>query len=560
MSHNEFEIIFDADLYPVRELKAGSLNCLYENGHLRLIKWGQMEILRMIYGAIRDECWETILFTIENEVIEQQENSFRISYTASYHNLTIAYRADFLIEGKEDHTIFFSMKGKALSGFNRNRIGLCVLHPASAYKGSTVTVRTAGGKVDQGLFPDLISPHQLLKDIRQMDWITRNNIKASLFFEGDIFETEDQRNWMDATYKTYSTDLALPIPVWVSQGDTMHQSVTLQIIPPDLAEAQQKSDTSPWKKMPFPKIGYARNEASGHLSDEEIVLLKKLPFDKYRVEIDFRIPDWRETLDVCISEARQLHSRLELVIFFTRSFESEIKELLDQIKGTEGLISGILPLQPDDPVSPGFLLKYCYPLIKKAYPSIQVGYGTDAYFTELNRNRLVDAPFDFVSFSCNPQVHAVDTRTILENPESLPDMLETIRSFTDKPIIISPVTFRMRRKTDITNMQADAADYRQKQWFGAGWTLLCLYFAGGADSILFYQTNGDKGVLDKVNQSPLFKLLAGLKIFQTVWMQLKDEGHRKRIVFENGRQEIIIFTLAAEYDSRYAGNGGPDTD
>ncbi len=550
MPHRGFQIIFDAPLYPVRELKAGNLNCLYENGHLRRIKWGQMEVLRMIYGAIRDEHWDTVPFTIENEVIEQKENSFRIRYTAFYRYLAIAYRADFLIEGKEDHTITFSMKGDALSGFNRNRIGLCVLHPASACKGLAVTVRTAEGKSDQGLFPALIKPHQLFKNTQRMDWITRNNVKASLVFEGDVFETEDQRNWMDATYKTYSTDLALPIPVWVSQGDTMHQSVTLRIIPPDLAEAQKASNAAPCKKMPFPKVGYARNEASGHLSDEEIALLKKLPFDKYRVEIDFRNPDWRETLHVCISETSQLHSRLELVIFCTRSFESEIKELLDQVKGVEELISGILPLQPDDPVSPGFLLKYCYPLIKKADPSIQVGYGTDAYFTELNRHRPVDVPFDFVSFSCNPQVHAIDTRTILENPESLPDMLETIRSFTDKPIVISPVTFRMRRKTDIGNVRTDAADPRQKQWFGAGWTLLCLYFSGGADSIIFYQTNGDKGILDEAISSPLFKLLTELKIFQPVWMQLKDEDQQKKILFENSQQESIIFTLAGEYDNR----------
>jgi hypothetical protein len=108
----------------------------------------------------------------------------------------------------------------------------------------------------------------------------------------------------------------------------------------------------------------------------------------------------------------------------------------------------------------------------------------------------------------------------------------------------------MRRKTDIRNVQADTADQRQKQWFGAGWTLLCLYFSGGADSIIFYQTSGDKGILDKATQSPLFKLLAELKILRPVWMQLKEEDQQKKILFENGQQESVIFTLAAEYDNR----------
>ena len=30
-------------------------------------------------------------------------------------------------------------------------------------------------------------------------------------FEGDLFEMEDQRNWTDASYKTYSTPLRIAV-------------------------------------------------------------------------------------------------------------------------------------------------------------------------------------------------------------------------------------------------------------------------------------------------------------------------------------------------------------
>ena len=50
-------------------------------------------------------------------------------------------------------------------------------------------------------------------------------------FAGDVFEMEDQRNWTDASYKTYCTPLALPFPVEIPEGARISQSVTLTLIP-----------------------------------------------------------------------------------------------------------------------------------------------------------------------------------------------------------------------------------------------------------------------------------------------------------------------------------------
>ena len=47
-------------------------------------------------------------------------------------------------------------------------------------------------------------------------------------FEGDLWEMEDQRNWTDASYKTYSTPLRLPYPVEIHEGDRVWQRVTIE--------------------------------------------------------------------------------------------------------------------------------------------------------------------------------------------------------------------------------------------------------------------------------------------------------------------------------------------
>ena len=61
-------------------------------------------------------------------------------------------------------------------------------------------------------------------DIRSLAW-TLDGVATTATFEGEVFEMEDQRNWTDASYKTYSTPLERPFPVVVAAGAVIEQSV-----------------------------------------------------------------------------------------------------------------------------------------------------------------------------------------------------------------------------------------------------------------------------------------------------------------------------------------------
>ena len=47
--------------------------------------------------------------------------------------------------------------------------------------------------------------------------------------EGDTFEMEDQRNWSDASYKTYVRPLALPWPYQMPAKRAVRQQISLTI-------------------------------------------------------------------------------------------------------------------------------------------------------------------------------------------------------------------------------------------------------------------------------------------------------------------------------------------
>ncbi|MBD0278482.1 MAG: hypothetical protein ICV81_11045 [Flavisolibacter sp.] len=561
MNTQEVFLPFDVELLPVKNVTAGDLNCLYENGNLRYIKWGDVEIIRMIYGAVRDEHWATAPYSIQDEVIEEKNNCFSIRYTAIYQWKSIHYKATFQIEGR-DNSISFSMQGEALRSFHRNRIGICVLHPLSC-AGKNVEVQHWDGTSEKSIFPELISPHQPFKDIQQLRWEIDDQVSGILIVEGDIFETEDQRNWTDSSYKTYSTPLALPHPVLVKKGDTIQQKVVLKV--EGVVQKNTSTLSSQYEeKLSFPKIGYDRYPH--HLLNEnEIQLLHHIPFDHYRVELKMKHSHWQRQFADAIEEAKGLHTKLELVIFFSTDQEKEIRLLMAAIKNDYTLIESILPLQEQHHITPPALLQFIYPILKNAYPDIRIGYGTDGFFAELNRNRPEGLDYDFVSFSLNPQVHADDSRTLIENLEAQKDTVTTLRSFIgNKHIHVSPVTFKIRHHDashiqDAGNehMQPDY-DVRQHTAFGAWWTLQTIKNLSGVERITFYQTKGYKGVLKSfkgnsstVNlteeeQYPLYKVLAQIKSFAPKWIINKGKYGsilHEAIELENEQGDRLKFII-----------------
>jgi hypothetical protein len=170
-----------------------------------------------------------------------------------------------------------------------------------------------------------------------------------------------------------------------------------------------------------------------------------------------------------------------------------------------------------------------FPQLKKKFPGIQVGAGTDCYFAELNRN-IMNAPLpDFISFSINPQVHAFDNLTLIENMEAQYDaVISAKKLYPTLPVHISPVTLKPRFNPNSKeylsgNMQYDrSADRRQHTFFSAAWTLGSIrnLAAAGAAVITYFQSVGDNGIIpenhdtEKTTFSPEYLLLSLIMPFK----------------------------------------------
>ena len=109
--------------------------------------------------------------------------------------------------------------------FETNRAGFTVLQPATL-AGRPVSVEHSDSSIEASTFPFLIDPWQPFKDIKAITHFA-DGLAVDCNFTGDTFEMEDQRQWGDASYKTYVRPLALPWPYTLSQSQPLVQSVSI---------------------------------------------------------------------------------------------------------------------------------------------------------------------------------------------------------------------------------------------------------------------------------------------------------------------------------------------
>lgn len=515
-------------------LRAGPLSLVYEEGDLRYIRLGDREILRRVYVAIRDRNWGTVLPVLSNVQMDIGDDSFRIRHHVEHREGDINFFWKGTITGDAQGMITFVMEGIARSTFPRSRIGFCILHPMRECAGQPGIVEKADGTVEKGMFPRYIAPHQPFMNMQAISHQVIPGVWAKVRFEGDIFEMEDQRNWTDASYKTYCTPLALPFPVEIKEGTKVSQSVTLTLEgenPEPRAGAPEAGlaflvTSTP--AAPLPRLGLGVASHGQPLSRKELARLKGLNLSHLRVDLELSQPGYEAVLRQAAAEAGALDVPLEIALTLTDAATDELKALVAALEraGATGVRPAVctwLVFHQGESSTSEKWAKLARQHLAGYDPAAKIGAGTNVFFTELNRGRPQVRALDLVTYSLNPQVHAFDNASMVETLEAQASTVESTRQFSGElPITVSPITFKMRFKPNATGPEPEPApgelpspvDVRQMSLFGAGWTVGSLKYLGESDaySVTYYETSGWLGVMETEVGSPLpnvFRSLPG---------------------------------------------------
>ena len=490
-------------------LRAGHLSMVYENGNLRYISLGNREIIRMIYSALRDKEWLTIKPEISDEIFDIQHDSFSIKYNCLYKSGEINFSATYTIEGNADNSLTFTLEGEALHSFDKNRLGFCLLHPIDGFAGENCIIRHSNDELESLKFPQLISPNQPFTDIRSMKWKIYD-LDCTVDLHGDIFETEDQRNWTDSSYKTYCTPLIRPFPSRVHKGEKIYQKIEFKAEGDYIPFKDESSvigiTVNPEKIFDLPKIGIGRTTRPEPLTEREIQILKPLRFDHYRVDLHLFSNDWTTIADMAAAEASRLGYPLEIALFFDDNALQQSSEFVRWLSVTLNEVAVIILFDKSEPSTPDLLSDIITPMLNEALPGAIIGCGTNANFVQLNRNRPVSDMPDLLCYSIHPQEHATDNSTLTENLGAQEYTVETAKQFAKgKGIWISPVNIQRRFNPNIENYEQPLSDTcfppqvdnRLMSLFGAGWTTGSLKYLCEANikGLTYFETVGERGII-----------------------------------------------------------------
>jgi D-apionolactonase len=421
----------------------------YESGRLRYIRVDGAEVLRHVYMAVRDRHWNTVPGRIVDEQVKIAGDGFSIEIAVEHRQDDIDFRWRGTLRGAGNR-IEVEMDGQAHSPFARNRIGWCVLHPTRETVGRRCTVLHVDGSSEASAFPERISPHQPFLDIKALSWSPAPGLHAKVEFEGDVFETEDQRNWTDDSFKTYSTPLRLPFPVRLNAGDRVRQRVVLTV-------AERPSIRVTDKRVAFPQLGLMNATATG--------------FSHSRIDL----PSGRVLNDAPLEVVVHVRERRDL-------------EAAKAAVGERAVARWIV-FDAGKPATTAETIAMAREVLGGSAP---IGGGADTNFTELNRNRAVAAAADFVAFSCNPQAHASDELSIVENLLSIAAAVESARIIAaGKPVVISTLMFKRRFNPHAPDLP-EPPDPRERQPIAAAWLVGALKYAAeaGVESISLSPTTG----------------------------------------------------------------------
>jgi hypothetical protein len=512
---------------PVRHLRAGPLTAVLEGCDLRYVRLNGQEIVRRLYVAVRDHDWDTIPGALDGLTVEEDGASFTIRFAVRHRRGAIDFAWAGEITGAASGALTYAMDGRASSAFRYNRIGLCVLHPME-HAGCPYTAATPAGPL-AGRLPERIGP-QLIVDgqIRALfpafDELTiapAGGGRLRFAFEGDLFEMEDQRNWTDASFKTYSTPLALPWPHDAQPGQVIRQRVTISA--DGLAPAARPA-TGPARLTlgaglgrRLPPVGLGMASHGRPLAPAEAAHLRALRPAHLRVDLRLGEPAFSDALARARAAAAALGCPLELALFLTGDAAAELARLADLLPGVPVarvlVFHAVASARAATAVAGGPLVEQARAALGAVTGSAPFAGGTDFYFTELNRWPPDPARLDAVAYSINPQVHAFDETSLVE---TLLAQGETVRSAQqlagNRPVIVSPITLKPRANPNATDPAGaggagglpDAVDPRQLSLFGAVWTAgsLKALAEAGAAALTYYETTGWRGVLESAAGSP----------------------------------------------------------
>ena len=535
-----------------RILRAGSLEASLEGADLVGIRWGATEIASRVFVTVRDAAWRTLPARPLDLSVEERSEGFTVEIEAEHSEGGGAFVWRGRFDGQADGTLACSVAVSATRDLDVRRVGICVLHPWAGCVGAGYTASGAGPPVE-GLISREIFPQRMVGgDLQPMiaaftslELRLASGVGVSLTLEGEEFELEDQRNWSDASFKTYPTPLARSFPRTIRAGQEVRQSCVLSVSGPATPAATDGGPVSvrigdaTGTTMPDLGITAPAPDVAGVTLDA----LRAIRPAHGRVEL---VPsrDEAKTSAEALDTASAIGVPLELALLLD-DVDLELDAVAALVGGLD--VARVLVHRLDGRTTPAPVIARARERL--ALHGVPFAGGTASHFSEVNRDPPAADRLDAVAVAISAEVHMADERSIVETLEVQPQIVAQLRTMTaGTPVVVTPVTLAPREP----GVDADI-DPRVRSPFAGAWTAASAgrLAEAGAASVTFHERADDTlAELDSASGlTPAGEVLASLASFRGLDVVRLESSDPRRVFGVATRDGDAFLALVANLTS-----------
>lgn len=425
-----------------RLLSSSSLSGLVRHGSIGPVYASGHELLRRIFVTVRDRNWQEVAPCKGTSEVDESRGVVKLAARHTSECVDFEWQGVLQVS-KDRRTLCFEFEGTVLRDMDVCRLGLIVLHPIAEFVGSKVTAHGPLGEqritVQREIAPQpliegvpgaMTEPFSVLR-------IERDDFGAlELRFAGDLFELEDQRNWGDASFKSYCTPLRMGFPRSLPAGTAISHRVEARFTP---ASVQRAVSPSRLNQM---------HKSEGEPDSEKLG----------------RVPTIGRVVRAHSHSCGLDWDHIHMEVTGPESFAALRERLADSDSQnvSVGIEAGEGDLLPEDWV--GLIWAYrtriCRLLIHGAGGSIPTATAleiwgqrlgnpgervplfasTRGYYVEFNRRKQIHAAVRGMAFPLTATVHSDDVSTVAENVATIQDMVDTLQGLGySSEIILAPL-------------------------------------------------------------------------------------------------------------------------
>jgi D-apionolactonase len=405
----------------VCQMAQGATRLLVDGGKLRAISFAGTEVIRAISAPVRDENWGTLAEQTISEDVESKPGE--VVWRRVYHVGDGQLEGEMLAVLRED-ALDVHLRLTPRRAMRVNRAGFCLLHPLAGVEGQMLAIRHPDGRASETRFPVLIQPDQPAKSIAGLKHRV-GAVSVEFEFEGDVFEMEDQRNWSDASYKTYCRPLHLPFPYELSAGQSVVQRVLARFKPSgDGAKPRASAEEASSLAMPEVLLAVEPGWWGGSVPKGAGLLLRMgegmawsekqlaaIASARATVDLECVLPDDRDPAET-LGEIRRLLTSAGIA---PRHVAALPQAYLKSHQPTGPWPAGISPRTAADAAA-------------EQFAGARLGIGVFTNFTELNRCRPASGVGGYVSHGNSAIVHEADDLSVWQTLEALPSVFSSAKA------------------------------------------------------------------------------------------------------------------------------------